>query len=262
MACALTGQLMAAPSPLVGRWETADAKQVLEFLADGTLVTLAKVPTVQTRKQPDGSRTTNIMTQVISRVGLYPLAADQPLTVELVTGTQSHARSHRWGWQLNGASDTLTITDAGTNTMFRRADLAVPDGQRPLIGLWRRSGDRLPIHEADTGILFTPGGVGVYLGKSSPWDRNSGGGSAGWFCRTVSYRVVREGELEETDLTVLQPRQRVRPFRVTDSHLQIGPVGPYGLHYDRIRGPFAFLDGQFNAQHWLRLPLLGCPAAP
>ncbi|MCS7048612.1 MAG: hypothetical protein NZ483_04880 [Verrucomicrobiae bacterium] len=70
------------------------------------------------------------------------------------------------------------------------------------------------------------------------------------------------GKLHETDLQAIPPRERERDFRITDRHLQIGPPGLHGLHYDEVRGPFAFLDSQFNIQPWLALPPVTTDSAP
>lgn len=247
----LLPQMLHAQSTLTGRWQATTTARIIEFLPDHNLVVLDEEPTVRYVRQPDKSFLKEPVTNHVARVGVYELLPENQLRAQLITGTQSHTRPATWTYRLAG--DEVTITEAGTNTVFRRADLPVADAQRPLIGLWRRTGN-LPFGYVNMGILFTPGGLGIYIGRSSPWDERSGGGSAGFFCQLVRYRVTEAGKLHETDLQSTPPRHRERDFRITGHRLQLGPSGPYSLHYDQVCGSFAFLDGQFNVQHWLALP--------
>lgn len=239
----------------VGRWQTPAGDRVAEFLADGNLVLVFHEPTVRYRRQPDGSRVEEPFTNLVTHVGIYDAQADGTLRMELATDGQSHARQQFCRLSFDESRHTMATENGGTNTVWIRADMPVAAAQRPLVALWRRTGN-LTTDYVNMGLLFTPGGLSVHIGRNCPWDARSSKGVAGFFCRVVRYEVTEPGELLETELQGFTPRQRTLSFRLQGHRLQIAWGDGHGWQYDRVTGRFAFLQGMFDVQHWMQLPVV------
>jgi hypothetical protein len=230
-----------AGSALVGRWACADGTRVVELLADGTLVDLIEFESERSTREPDGSYRKDIVPAFQCYLGSYrgdgaAFAFDLTRVGDLTTreGTGSLA---------GGA---LTLVEEGESEAFARADRPVPPEATPLVGLWRRVGNTTTDH-VDLGIRFTPGGLGIVVGKNSIWDSRSSTGSIGWLCMFERYEV-REGALREVRPS--EPdRPRTRAFTIEGDRLVFGPA----LVYERVHGVVPLVRGRLDLAAWTSL---------
>jgi len=244
-----------AGSPLVGRWVAADGRKVLEFLPDGTLVELLTLETERTTRKPDGTIEKAPLLVERCSLGTWRRPGEGTLAWDLVQVGGITIRSDAARCQIDESGQTLTLTPVGDSgddlrEILKRRDL---DAASELPGLWRRVGNETN-DRVDMGVLFTPGGLSIVIGKNSPWDATSSTGTSGWLCYFAHYEVQEGGNLREVRPD-LPERPRTRGFRIEGSRLAFVREGFPGRTYERVAGPLPLHGRDLDVQAWDALPV-------
>ncbi len=172
-----------AGSPLVGRW-SADSR-TLEFLADGTVVDLVWYDTERSTRQDDGTFKTETVPYFECHAGRFRVEGDRAVYSVVRVGSDAH-REGGWTWSIEGA--TLSLEEDGKRVELVRDDPETSPAAQSLVGLWRRDGE-ISAEYADLGLLFTPGGLLIVVGKCSRGGIGWGVSSIGWLCTFATCEV-------------------------------------------------------------------------
>jgi hypothetical protein len=101
------------------------------------------------------------------------------------------------------------------------------------------------------GVVFTPGGVEVIIGKDTPWDTETPGVCGEYVCLFAEYRLVDDHTLEEAASGPDQERHRTRTIQVGGDDLTIQQEGREDLVYRRVRSSgLPISNGRLDVGAW------------
>lgn len=225
---------------LAGRWVDPDGQGVLELLPGGAVVQTGV-------EQRQGTAHSWVA------AGSYKFWTDSNPGVLIYQSAR--VRSERlgleWGgmWALDGKERRLFLTKDSMDWVLSRQDPEVSLVPKELIGLWKRVGS-LPAGHVEMGVLFSPGGIEVVVGKDTPWDAGTSDRCDDWLCLALRYEVKDGHVLEETDLLSPSARRRSRAFEVSGRDLTIRQEGRQDLVYRRAQGGIPLADRRFDLKAW------------
>ncbi len=209
-----------AGSPLVGRWSRAG--RTLEFLADGTLVDLVESEAQRSTRLADGTRKEETVARFQCSMGAYRVDRDR-VEYELAVVLSDRHVAGAWAFRVEGTA--LALEANGEREEFERDDVPVPEGARPLIGLWRRVNGK---DFRDMGVRFPPGGLSIAVGMGSKWG-NGVGATIGWLCLFATYEVDGETRRSARTTPIAPAPARSRSRTIGSRSTRSTSTSAYGV---------------------------------
>lgn len=232
----------------VGRWQTPTGNSTVEFLRDGNFVMYG---TEAELVKTNGSARTE-QDRKVMRAGSYQVVSNELMHAAWANCGMPYAHWQTWKWQLFDLDNLLTLIMGETTTVWVRAELPVPDAHRSLIGLWRRLNGAAQAPDY-LGMMFTPGGFSVHLGRLCAAAVANKQTIFAPCCMT-RYEVVADGILREIELDGDSPQERFRKFFVRHNRLGLDLDTERVLLFERVRGQLPFHLYEFDVRRWQSLP--------